>query len=216
MSDGGLKFSWGKKAAVTAVPKPARPGSTGMTIAQEAAVNQGDLKPTTPEEEEKRRKRLEAWKKLQAENPEAGAPADDDPNQKMAQVRAALKEVNKRNRDLGVRKSKKKRKRSSSSSDDVMITSTDNADVIITQADAKQRGGRGHASGAPAAGGLIDLDDEGPVDSEAKEQRGGRGRGWNQCGGKTCRGRAKASEILNLGVAIAAAVLCYMDVPRRS
>ena len=42
-------------------------------------------------------------------------------------------EVNKRNRDLGVRKSKKKRKRSSSS-DDVMITSTDNADVIITQA----------------------------------------------------------------------------------
>ncbi|CAE7280253.1 unnamed protein product, partial [Symbiodinium microadriaticum] len=50
-----------------------------------------------------------------------------------------------------------------------MITSTDNADVIITQADAKQRGGRGQGPGAPAAGGLIDLDDEGPVDSEAKE-----------------------------------------------
>lgn len=138
-----------------------------MSIAQEAAVNQGDLILTTPEEEEKRRKRLEAWKKLQAENPEAAAPADDQ-DQKMAQVKAALKEVNKRNRDLGVRKSKKKRKRSSSS-DDVMITSTDNADVIITQADAKQRGGRGQGPGAPAAGGLIDLDDEGPVDSEAKE-----------------------------------------------
>ncbi|CAE7455284.1 esiB, partial [Symbiodinium sp. CCMP2456] len=169
MSEGGLKFAWGKKAAVAAVPKPTRPGSSGMSIAQEAAVNQGDLKLTTPEEEEKRRKRLEAWKKLQAENPEAAEPADDQ-DQKMAQVRAALKEVNKRNRDLGVRKSKKKRKRSSSS-DDVMITSTDNADVIITQADAKARGGRGQGPGAPAAGGLIDLDDEGPVDSEAERER---------------------------------------------
>merc|ERR1712107_237548 len=64
----------------------------------------------------------------------------DEADDKMSKVRAALKEVNQRNRDLGLRKSKKdkKRKRSktpSSDSDDVMIVNTDNTDIIITRAD---------------------------------------------------------------------------------
>lgn len=47
--------------------KPVVSESSGMTIAQEAARNvDPSTGPKTTEEEEKQRKRLEAWKKMQA------------------------------------------------------------------------------------------------------------------------------------------------------
>ncbi|CAK9046545.1 Reticulocyte-binding protein 2-like a, partial [Durusdinium trenchii] len=137
-----LKFSWSKKSA-GAKPAPPLAAGSGLTIAQEAARNEDpSAGPRTAEEEEKQRKRLEAWKKMQAQQEKKDEKAQESKEttalsekDQMAQVRAALKEVNQRNRDLGVRK-KKKRKKSSSSSSEVLITSTDHADVLITRADA--------------------------------------------------------------------------------
>ena len=51
---------------------------------------------------EKQRKRLEAWKKTQPqEEPKEKEIPPSEFERKMEKVRAALKEVNKRNRDLG-------------------------------------------------------------------------------------------------------------------
>eukprot|EP00435_Cladocopium_sp_Y103_P057407 s2761_g19.t1 len=184
MASESLKFAWNKKS-VGNTRKPVPSGGSGMTIAQEAARNVDPATgPKTAEEEEKQRKRLEAWKKMQQMDKEKGTDKDkeseienklnrlsstrrdeeDDKERKMAQVRAALKEVNQRNRDLGVRK---KRKRTSSSSSEVMITSTENTDVIITRADGGRRaggsrraGGGGAAGARAAASGTIDIDEE--------------------------------------------------------
>ncbi|CAJ1439313.1 unnamed protein product [Effrenium voratum] len=144
-----LRFAWNKKSAGAAPRPPLAKPSGGLTIAQEAAANAGELP-----DEEKQRKRLEAWKKVQGAKDAGEKPSEIE--EKMGKVQAALKEVNQRNRDLGVRK-KKKRKRSSSSSSDVMITSTDNTDLIITRADTQQPARRRVPI---AAGGPIQLDEE--------------------------------------------------------
>lgn len=65
----------------------------------------------------------------------------------------------------GVRK-KRKRKTSSSSSE-VMITSTENTDVIITRADGGRSGRSAAGGAAPAASGTIDIDEEPDAAGEA-------------------------------------------------
>ncbi|CAL1130912.1 unnamed protein product [Cladocopium goreaui] len=186
MASEGLKFAWNKKS-VGNTRKPVPSGGSGMTIAQEAARNVDPATgPKTAEEEEKQRKRLETWKKIQEKDKEKETDKEseiesklnklstrkneDDKERKMAQVRAALKEVNQRNRDLGVRK-KRKRKTSSSSSE-VMITSTENTDVIITRADGGRSGRAGAAGAAPAASGTIDIDEEPDEEPDAAGEAG--------------------------------------------
>ena len=70
----------------------------------------------------------------------------------------------------GVRKKKRKAsKASSSSSSDVMITSTENTDVIITRADGgREMRARPNAHDAHAAHGTIDLED--PPGEEGKDE----------------------------------------------
>lgn len=66
-----LIFCFPYAAQVGNTRKPVPSGGSGMTIAQEAARNVDPATgPKTAEEEEKQRKRLEAWKKIQEKDKE--------------------------------------------------------------------------------------------------------------------------------------------------
>eukprot|EP00933_Yihiella_yeosuensis_P043476 TRINITY_DN3828_c1_g1_i1.p1 TRINITY_DN3828_c1_g1~~TRINITY_DN3828_c1_g1_i1.p1 ORF type:complete len:284 (-),score=109.09 TRINITY_DN3828_c1_g1_i1:103-888(-) len=201
---GGLKFSWGKKVMgkVTQRPRPLIQPGTSMSIVKETAaaeaekfkgeVGERPAASLTDEEKEKRRKRMEAWRKVQeAEEQkaldEAAAKkfkrADDgesdkdlSPEEKMAKVKEALKEVNQRNKDLagfgsgGVKakkdkkekKEKKKRKRSSSSSSgEIEIVATGETDLIITRADNRLTAAAARAEALGSGTVNLDSDDDG-------------------------------------------------------
>lgn len=73
----GICFPYAAQVGNTRKPVPS--GGSGMTIAQEAARNVDPATgPKTAEEEEKQRKRLEAWKKMQQKDNEKETDKDKE------------------------------------------------------------------------------------------------------------------------------------------